>query len=73
MQIIEKDSKILIEIDKDEPVKDVILNFIKELRKKRIHGKEISEDVIEKLSEEVKQSYWDNFLQKFLKEKGIIA
>jgi len=71
MNIYYKNGKLLIEIDKDIGNIDDIIEYIK-IKELFYKANKLSEKEINKLSEEVNQSYYDNFLSNLLVKRGII-
>jgi len=71
MNVYYRDGKLLIEIDQDIGNINDIIEYIK-IKELFYKANKLTEKEINKFSEEVNQSYYDNFLNNLLIKRGII-
>ncbi|WP_456480681.1 hypothetical protein [Nautilia sp.] len=71
MQIYYQNGKLLIEIDKDIGNIEDIIEYIK-IKELFYKANKLSENEINKLSQEVNKNYYNNFLNDLLIKRGII-
>jgi len=73
MQIEEKGKELIIRINKESISPAILLQLLKQLKIEEVASKiNLSEEEIWKLSEEIKEDWFERKGKKILKEKGIL-
>ena len=71
MNVLYKNGKLLIEIDKNiGNIEDILENI--RMRELFYKSNKLDEENISEFADEINKSYYNNFLKNLLKERGII-